>query len=257
MKLLARYLIPMAALFCLLPAALYAAEHQKAWNDPATGMEFLWIPGGCYQMGDTFGESNADEKPVHEVCVDGFWLGKFAVTQKQWTQVMGTNPSKHPKGDDYPVDSVTWQEAKAFVARMNAQAKGGARYRLPTEAEWEYACRSGGKAEMFAGGADLERLGWFSGNSGGGPHPVGAKAPNGLGLYDMSGNVFQWTEDMYEKTAYANHARSNPLHTAGWGRVARGGHWGGGASCARCTFRCYVSDRCKDATTGLRVVRTP
>lgn len=257
MRLLAHNLLPLAMVVFLLPATIYAAEPAKAWSEPVTSMDFLWVPGGCFQMGDTFGDSNPDEKPVHEVCVDGFWLGKFTVTQRQWTQVMGANPSKPPRGGDYPVDSVTWQEAKAFVARLNALSKEGMRYRLPTEAEWEFACRSGGKAEMFAGGADLERLGWFADNSGGGPHAVGQKAPNGLGLYDMSGNVFQWTEDVYEKSAYANHARNNPLHTAGWGRVARGGHWGGVATCARCSFRCYVSDRCKSASTGLRVVRVP
>lgn len=229
----------------------------QTWKEPVTGMEFVWVPKGCFQMGDTFGNRESDEKPVHEVCVDGFWLARHTVTQAQWSQVMGANPSRHPKGGEYPVDSVAWQDAKAFVARLNAQAKDGARFRLPTEAEWEYACRSGGKAEKFAGGEDLGRLGWYAGNSGGGPHPVGQKAANGLGLYDMSGNVFQWTEDMYEKTAYQHHAKQNPLHTAGWGRVARGGHWGGGADCARCSFRCYVSDRCKDASTGLRLVRVP
>jgi formylglycine-generating enzyme required for sulfatase activity len=234
-----------------------ASTPGKEWKDPATGMEFVWVPKGCFQMGDTFGDRESEEKPVHEVCLDGFWLGKFTVTQKQWVQVMGANPSTSPKGDDYPVDSVTWQEAKAFVTRLNVQGKDGMRFRLPTEAEWEYACRSGGKAEMFAGGAKLDTLGWYSENSGGGPHPVGQKAPNGLGLYDMSGNVFQWTEDMYEKTAYAHHARNNPLHTAGWGRVARGGYWGGVVSCARCSFRCYMSDRCKAASTGLRLVRVP
>ncbi|PKN08293.1 MAG: hypothetical protein CVU73_07500 [Deltaproteobacteria bacterium HGW-Deltaproteobacteria-8] len=255
MKTVTVSLCVLALLALSIPAL--AGAPGKDWSDPVTSMDFLWVPGGCFQMGDTFGDSNPDEKPVHEACVDGFWLGKFAVTQKQWTQVMGTNPSKPPKGGDFPVDSISWQQAKAFAARLNSLNKEGVRYRLPTEAEWEYACRSGGKAEMFAGGADLERLGWYADNSGGGSHAVGQKAPNGLGLYDMSGNVFQWTEDVYEKTAYANHTRNNPLHTAGWGRVARGGHWGGGATCARCTFRCYVSDRCKAASTGLRLVRLP
>lgn len=234
-----------------------ASTPSKEWKDPATGMEFVWVPKGCFQMGDTFSDRESEEKPVHEVCLDGFWLGKFTVTQKHWVQVMGANPSTSPKGDDYPVDSVTWQEAKAFVTRLNAQGKDGIRFRLPTEAEWEYACRSGGKAEMFAGGSKLDPLGWYAENSGGAAHPVGQKSPNGLGLYDMSGNVFQWTEDMYEKTAYAHHARNNPLHTTGWGRVSRGGYWGGVVSCARCSFRCYMSDRCKAVSTGLRLVRVP
>jgi len=255
MKTMAAYFC--AALVLALCATAEASAPGQAWKDPASGMEFVWVPGGCFQMGDTFGGRESAEKPVHEVCLDGFWLGKSPVPQAQWTQVMGAAPAKPSAGGEYPGASVDWRDARAFVARLNAQAKEAARFRLPTEAEWEYACRSGGKAEMFAGGADLDRVGWYAANSGGAAHPVGRKEPNGLGLYDMSGNVFQWTEDVYEKTAYQHHARKNPLHTAGWGRVARGGYFGGGADCARCSFRCFVSDRCKNASTGLRVVRVP
>lgn len=250
-------MISICAAFVLCAGLAQADVPGQVRKDAATGMEFAWVPNGCFQMGDTFGQRDSDEKPVHEVCLDGFWMGRFPVTQAQWEQVMGPGSVKQPKGPDYPADSVTWQEAKAFVGRLNAQAKDGARFRLPTEAEWEYACRSGGKAEMFAGGADVDKVAWYAANSGGAAHPVGRKAPNGLGLYDMSGNVFQWAEDTYEKTAYRHHARNNPLHTQGWGRVARGGYWGGGADCARCSFRCYLSDRCKSASSGLRVVLSP
>lgn len=232
-----------------------AQARQPAWTDPVTGMEFVWVPQGCYKMGDTFGAAESDEKPVHEVCVDGFWLGRHPVTQAQWVKVLGANPSKFKAGDTHPVDSVSWDEAKRFAARLSALSKGAERYRLPTEAEWEYACRSGGKHEMFAGGAEAGKVAWYSANSEGATHPVGAKEPNGLGLYDMSGNVFEWVEDMYEKDAYARHGRNNPVQTTGWGRVARGGWWGGEANCLRCTFRCYQSDRCKPASTGLRLVR--
>jgi formylglycine-generating enzyme required for sulfatase activity len=247
----------LAALVLAAGASALADTPGRAWSEPATGMEFVWVAGGCFQMGDTFGVRASDEKPVHEVCLDGFWMAKRPVTRAQWARVMGAEPAGEATGPDYPAAAVTWREAKTFVARMNAQAKDGASFRLPTEAEWEFACRSGGKAEMFAGGSDLDRAGWYSGNSGGQPHPVGQKAPNGLGLYDMSGNVFQWTEDMYEKDAYRHHAHSNPLHAQGWGRVARGGWWNGGADCARCSFRSYLSDRCKNAGTGLRLVRLP
>lgn len=237
------------------PAAGHSAGQVR--RDAATGMDFVWVPGGCFHMGDTFGKRDSDEKPVHEVCLDGFWLGRTPVTQAQWGQVMETKANRPAKGPDYPADAVTWRDAKTYVTRLNAKAKDGGRFRLPTEAEWEYACRSGGKAEMFAGGGELANLGWYSANSDGEPHPVAQKAPNGLGLYDMSGLVFQWTEDVYEKDAYRHHARNNPLHTGGWGRVARGGWWGGGADCARCSFRCYLSDRCGNASTGLRLVLTP
>ena len=254
---LARSVLTMLAV-CLAAAQALAAPagaRQAAWTDPVTGMEFVWVPQGCYKMGDTFGAAESDEKPVHEVCVDGFWLGKTPVTQAQWTQVMGANPSKFKGGEKNPVDSISWDDAKRYAAKLSTLSKGAERYRLPTEAEWEYACRSGGKHEMFAGGADAGKVAWYNANSEGSTHPVAAKEPNGLGLYDMSGNVFQWVEDMYEKEAYARHGRNNPVQTTGWGRVARGGWWGGEANCVRCTFRCYQSDRCKPASTGMRLVR--
>lgn len=241
------------ALVLMLPGQ--STARQPAWQEQSTSMEFLWLPGGCFQMGDSFGTQASDEKPVHEVCVDGFWLAKYPVTQSQWVAVMGSNPSKFKDNARNPVDSISWDDAKRYAARLSAMSKGGAAFRLPTEAEWEYACRSGGKHEMYPGGQDVGRVAWYEANSGGATHPVGTKEPNGLGLYDMSGNVFQWVEDMYDKEAYARHARTNPLQTTGWGRVARGGYWGGEVNCARCTFRCYQSDRCKPASTGMRLVR--
>jgi len=257
----------LAAFLLLNPEICSAASKHTTWIDPVTGMEFVWVPQGCFQMGDGFGQRASDEKPVHEVCLDGFWLGKYPVTQAQWTAVMDANPSrfqppKYPAEGKRPVDSVSWDEAKRFAARLTAQSKTAgnnandrASYRLPTEAEWEYACRSGGKHEMYPGGLEVGRVAWYAANSGGTTHPVGTLEPNGLGLYDMSGNVFQWTEDMYQKQAYAQHSRNNPVSTTGWGRVARGGYWGGEVNCARCSFRCYQSNRCKPASTGLRLVR--
>jgi formylglycine-generating enzyme required for sulfatase activity len=239
----------------LLALSALAQAKQPAWREPSTGMEFLWVPGGCYPMGDTFGAQASDEKPVHEVCLDGFWLGKHPVTQAQWTAIMENNPSRFTGDAKNPVDSISWEDAKRFVVKLNAQSKGGASFRLPTEAEWEYACRSGGRHEMHPGGLEAGKVAWFAANSGGATHAVGTREPNGLGLYDMGGNVFQWVEDMYEKDAYARHARNNPLHTTGWGRVARGGYWGGEVNSVRCTFRCYQSDRCKPASTGVRLVR--
>lgn len=253
----AKRLVAMLLACVVVSVQAEAAEARpSAWTDPVTGMEFVWVPQGCYKMGDTFGAQESDEKPVHEVCVDGFWLGKYPVTQEQWAKVMGDNPSRFKNGGKNPVDSVSWDDAKRYAAKLSALSKGAERYRLPTEAEWEYACRSGGKREMFAGGGEAAKVAWYGANSGGTTHPVGVKEPNGLGLYDMSGNVFQWVEDMYEKDAYARHGRNNPMHTTGWGRVARGGWWGGEANCLRCTFRCYQSDRCKPASTGMRLVRT-
>ncbi len=181
-------------------------EQKEEWRDPVTGMEFVWVPEGCFDMGSNEGESN--EKPVHEVCVDGFWMGKYEVTQGQWEKVMGNNPSSFKASDSHPVETVSWNDVQDFIRKLNALGKGG--FRLPTEAEWEYACRSGGKQETYCGGNDVNRVAWYWENSGEKTHPVGEKAANGLGLYDMSGNVWEWVSDWYKKDYYGKSPRNNP-----------------------------------------------
>ena len=154
--------------------------------------------------------------------VGGFWIGKYTVTQGQWQKVMGNNPSGFKKGDNYPVETVSWDDAKEFIRKLNG--KSGYTFRLPTEAEWEYAARSGGKAEKYAGGNDIDAVAWYVANSGRSTHPVGTKAPNGLGIYDMSGNVWQWCEDKYDAEAYKKHQRNNPISSSGGSlKVLRGG----------------------------------
>ncbi|MGE4299015.1 MAG: formylglycine-generating enzyme family protein [Desulfovibrionaceae bacterium] len=213
------------------------AGSGKTWTEPTTGMAFVWVPGGCFQMGSPTSERyrDGDEGPVHEVCVDGFWLGKYEVTQAEWTKVMGNNPS-HFKGDRNPVEKVSWNDAQEFIRRLNGKGNGG--FRLPTEAEWEYAARSGGKAQTYSGGEDLTRVAWYDGNSGGQTHPVGGKAPNGMGLYDMSGNVWEWCQDWLSSSYYASSPRSNPTGPdMGSGRVNRGGSWCSEPSYARSANR--------------------
>ncbi|MBF0497844.1 MAG: formylglycine-generating enzyme family protein, partial [Deltaproteobacteria bacterium] len=141
----------------------------------------------------------------HSACVDGFWIGKTEVTQGQWTQIMGSNPSKFKKGDDYPVETVSWNDVKEFISKLNERKRGNYYFQLPTEAEWEYACRSRGLGERYAGGNVVDNVGWYADNSGKSTHPVGQKQPNGLGIYDMSGNVFEWCQDIYSKDAYSQH----------------------------------------------------
>jgi formylglycine-generating enzyme required for sulfatase activity len=209
------------------------------YREPVTGMEFVLVKDGCYEMGDTFGDGDRDEKPVHDVCVSDFYLGKHEVTQGQWKKVMGSNPSSFKDSDDHPVESVSWNEVQEFIRRLNQMS--GKSYRLPTEAEWEFAARSGGKREKWAGTSNESKLreyAWFSGNSGNRTHPVGQKRPNGLGLYDMSGNVWEWVADWYDENYYNNSPKNNPTGAySGTAKVLRGGSWYSGPWGVRATAR--------------------
>ncbi len=231
----------------------------KKFKDSITGMEFVFVKGGCFQMGDTFGDGGSDEKPVHEVCVDDFYMGIYGVTQAQWERVMGGNPSHFKKGGNYPVEEVTWNDVQNFIERLNGQS--GKNYRLPTEAEWEYAARSGGKREWYAGTSSVSDLGdyaWYSGNSGGSTHPVGEKRPNGLGLYDMSGNVWEWCADWYAENYYSSYARDNPKGPgSGSTRVLRGGSWVNSPRNARAAYRAGLSPSNGSNTRGFRLALSP
>ncbi len=198
------------------------------YTDPVTGMKFVLVNGGCFQMGETFGDGHSDEKPVHEVCVDDFYMGKYEVTQGQWKAIRGNNPSNFSNcGDNCPVEQVSWDDAQEFIRIMKQRT--GETYRLPTEAEWEYAARSGGKNEKWAGTSiesELSEYAWYTSNSGGKTHPVGQKKPNGMGLYDMSGNVWEWTADWFDEEYYQNSPKDNPKGaSSGDSRTLRGGSW--------------------------------
>ncbi len=245
-------------LYLISFATLYqTTQADKVWRDPVTGMEFVWVPGGCYEMGcgSWDGDCYKYSKPVHEVCVDGFWMGKFEVTQGQWKKVMGNNPSHFKKGDRHPVEKVCWNDAKEFIRKLTSMNQGRYEFRLPTEAEWEYACRSGGKKEKYSGGTDVNRLAWYSGNSGRSTHEVGTKAPNGLGIYDMSGNVWEWCEDGYEKHAYSKHQRKNPIIEGSPGQVYRGGSWLSSARGSRSANRGSYFGWIKSYNVGFRLLR--
>jgi formylglycine-generating enzyme required for sulfatase activity len=245
-------------------AAEVAAEPEAApLVVPRAGIELLLVKGGCFQMGNSFEAGGPEEKPVHEVCVDDFYIGRYEVTRDQWEAIMGSAPpSSNPEcGGACPAEMISWDDAQAFLAKLNAG--GGGReslpgsYRLPTEAEWEYAARSGGKRERWAGpGTDVDSLAWHYQN-GGVPRDGGEKAPNGLGLYDMSGNVWEWTGDWYGETYYSVSPRSNPGGPAsGERRVLRGGS----AACPpfdlRTTYRNYLPPAYRGAGKGFRLVMT-
>ena len=222
------------------PAAKPVPAPGDTWTEPETGMVFVWVPEGTFQMGcgPWDGEGDDDEQPVHEVELDGFWIGKYPVTQGEWEKVMGDNPSNFQNGDDYPVETVSWNAAQKFIEKLKSLHSGKCAFRLPTEAEWEYACRSGGKEEKYSGGNDIDQVAWYGDNSGGSTHPVGQKAPNGLGVHDMSGNIYEWCEDIYSEDAYKKHTRKNPIYTeSGANRVRRGGSWSDNARLCRSADR--------------------
>jgi formylglycine-generating enzyme required for sulfatase activity len=205
------------------------SEHQRTKAADETEDDMVYIKGGCFDMGNIFGDEKAEngEKPVHMVCVSDFYLGKTEVTQKQWTEIMGHNPSKF-KGGNSPVERVSWNSVQDFIKKLNKET--GMHYRLPTEAEWEYAARNGGGKEKWAGAdkeSELDEYAWYYGNSArDGTHAVAGKKPNGLGLYDMMGNVWEWCSDLYDGNYYENSPAKNPEGPSdGLTRVLRGGGW--------------------------------
>jgi len=228
----------------------------QEWTDPMTGMEFVWIPAGCFQMGSPADEPERDndEGPVHDVCLDGFWMGKYEVTQAQWQQVMGENPS-YFKGQMRPVEQVSWDDAQKFVWKLNMPV-GEEKFQLPSEAQWEYAVRAGTRTAYHFGDdyGQLFYYGWFKGNADGETHSVGQLKPNAWGLYDMHGNVWEWCADWYASDYYAGSPQDNPRGpSTGSVRVSWGGSWNNDAARARAADRInYVPGRYGDV--GFRVV---
>ncbi len=235
-------------------------EGGNTYKDPVTDMEFILVQGGCFQMGDSFGDGWADqEKPLHEVCVDSYYLGKYEVTQGQWKKIMGTNPA-HFKGcgENCPVESISWTDVQSFIAEMSNQS--GQKYRLPTEAEWEYAAREGGKTIKWAGTSIESRLdeyAWHEANTDDRVRPVGQKKPNALGFYDMSGNVWEWTGDIYSETYYQKSPRENPRGAEeGKRRTLRGGSWMDKTSSVRTSIRYFFWEHQQGfRNVGLRLVK--
>lgn len=251
------------------------SEPLKTIKDSVAGIEFIYVKGGCFQMGDVSGNGGSEEKPFHEVCVDDFYLGKYEITKEQWKNVMGSNPSFDTTcGANCPVDSISWIDTQSFLSKMNS--KSGVEnsktsknrlkvkpktldiFRLPTEAEWEYAARSGGKTEEFSGGNDVNSVSWNSDISNNAVHAVGTKAPNGLGIYDMSGNVWEWVNDWYSDKYYASSPRKNPKGpTTGDKRVLRGGSWATAPGDSRTYYRNYLPADYKNEIIGFRVLMLP
>ena len=218
--------------------------------------EMVYVEGGTFRMGATEeqGEDAYDsEKPVHRVTLSSYLIGKHEVTQALWEEVMGKNPSHNKLGGDYPVENVSWFDCQEFVKKLNART--GMKFRLPTEAEWEYAARGGDRSKgyKYAGSDNLDEVGWYDGNSGNYTHPVGEKKPNELGLYDMSGNVWEWCQDWYG--AYSIEAQTNPTGPrSGGSRVLRGGSYWDDAWYCRVSRRSSFDPGFRFVLRGLRLV---
>jgi formylglycine-generating enzyme required for sulfatase activity len=225
------------------------------------GIEFQWCPAGAFTMGSPANEVGRDaDETQHQVTLrDGFWLSRFEVTQSQWERVMGNNPSDF-SGADRPVEMVSWEDVQEFLAELNSGfGFGGGEFRLPTEAEWEYACRAG-TATRFYWGDDLDETAiddyaWYADNSGTETQLVGGKLPNAWGLYDMSGNVYEWCQDWYDD--YPDWPLNDPEGPEdGFDRVARGGGFDVQPSGVRSACRPHLPPDFHDYAYGFRLLRT-
>ncbi len=287
-----RYIIRKIALLCpfalvsrttlillLLPLTVFAADVAHGTSGE---QKLVQVSAGCFEMGDGFGEGYFNEKPLHEVCVSEFSIGRFHVTKKEFSEFVkeadyrtdaeqgdgcyvydGSSWKKERTANwrspgfvqtqDHPVVCVSWNDSVAYAHWLSQ--KTGTMFRLATEAEWEYAARSGGKRQRFAGGNDADPVAWYAGNAGDGTHPAGKKQPNGLGLYDMSGNAWQWTADWYGEKYYRQSPRENPQGPAfGSSRVFRGGSWFYDMRGARASFRDFFLPDYRSSHLGFRLV---
>ena len=261
-----------------------AKDIQLFWNPLSEGVEagdwkfrinaqaatWTYVQGGSFMMGSN---DYSDEKPIHEVSVSSFYISKYEITQKEWQEVMGSNPS-YFKGDKLPVENISWYDAIEYCNKRSIKeglkpcySGSGANiscdwtangYRLPTEAEWEYAARGGKKSKgyKYSGSDDIKKVAWYKSNSGSKTHPVGENQANELGIYDMSGNVWEWCWDWYSSDYYSKSPSSNPRGpSSGEKRVLRGGSWS--------SYDCYcrVANRFDDDPDyryydfGLRILR--
>ncbi len=221
--------------------------------------KMIAVEGGTFLMGSPESDAEApdDEKPQHEVTLSNYYIGETEVTQELWEAVMGSNPSSFV-GPKLPVEKVTWDDCQAFIGKLNAQT--GKTFRLPTEAEWEYAARGGKKSKgyTYSGSNTKGNVAWYDGSSGGTTHEVGTKQANELGIYDMSGNVWEWCQDWYGDTYYENSSTIAPQGPAsGTDRVLRGGSWYSNAQFCRVAHRGLTHQHSRNSNRGLRLVLAP
>jgi formylglycine-generating enzyme required for sulfatase activity len=226
-------------------------------------LDLVLIPAGSFTMGSPDSDSSAffDERPQHQVRITRpFYMAKYLVTQEQWEAVMGSNPSRF-KGASNPVENVSWDQCRQFLEKLNAKSPpAGGKFQLPTEAQWEYACRAGSNRHYCFGDDPslLDQYAWYAGNSGGATHAVGTKKPNAWGLYDMHGNLWEWCADWYDGGYYARSPADDPQGPReGTCRVIRGGGWSYDAGDCRSAFRGDFDIGGGWDFIGLRVCQVP
>jgi formylglycine-generating enzyme required for sulfatase activity len=239
-----------ATLFALAGLPCFGDGTASAARQDVVAIAMVSIPGGTLRI-----SSDAPVNRKHSVVIRSFQMGKYEVTQGQWRSVMGANPAHFTAGDNYPVENVAWDDCQKFIVKLNEMT--GRHYRLPTVAEWEYACRAGTAGERYGPPAAIA---WYERNSNGSTHPVGEKEPNAFGLYDMLGNVWEWCQDVYRdhpagdgpshpSTGHANSEGSD------WGslRVFCGGSWGDGAGYLRSSLRGSFDPKQRGNYLGFRL----
>jgi len=232
------------------PVSTVPVERPRQAFEP----EMVRLPKGCFLMGSPTSEKGRDsDERQHQVCVESFEIGKYEVTQGEWQAVMGSNPSAFKKGADYPVEDVSWNDIQDYLRKLNQRT--GQNYRLPTEAEWEYACRGGVAGQTYCGGNGLDRVAWYGGNSGAKVHPVGQKAANGFGLYDMSGNVLEWTCSAYDK-GYGGAEKICTNKNTSDALAARGGFWGEEPNGVRSAVRHSYDPTYSHSFRGFRLAKS-
>lgn len=246
----------LTALLLFIAVYVFAAEPVYV---NSIGMEFVLVPAGSFMMGS---DNGSGERRVRQVNITKtFYMGKYEVTQDEWYRIMGNNPAyfnthriKENSGY-FPVENVSWYGAKEFIKRLNAE-EGSDRYRLPTEAEWEYAAKGGANHSYF-GSSTVGKIGWYAKNSDGKTRKAGTRKPNGYGIYDMNGNVREWVEDMYHENALHLLHPDDPSYTGkGSRRVVRGGSWIDSAEMLVPSYRSSYPSEFRSSIIGFRVVRT-
>ena len=258
-------------LFCLSMVSFaqqpdtFVEQSQDEWQVKTVGNDLVFtvkgvaftmkrVEGGSFQMGNASDDAYKDEKPVHKVMVSAFYLGETEVTQALWEAIMGDNPSRF-KGGKRPVENVSWNDCNEFILKLNEIT--GHQFRLPTEAEWEYAARGGKKGHgyKYAGKNTIKSIAWYIENSDNKTHAVKGKSPNELGLYDMSGNVWEWCSDWYDK--YSSESQTNPQGSySGIYPVLRGGCWNSNDWYCRVSNRSYNNPKFSGDGYGFRLALT-